>query len=687
MTSYQITPQAQPIWTMLAGIGTTSAQSVLLVNTSNTDYISLGTDQGLVPWDSTGNSGPPAGNITIMPPQSSIALTTQSNWYAATDATDSPILQVTPDANSWSASPLDIAQQIVDSGIALDIAEQIAATGVSLLGGPTLLYDIPSETISGTPGPVGSTVSYLNFPSGTTESQAIAQFNTACGRTMQIGKIFFDTNSYPTSINSQLQGYIDNGMQAILNYKPPFNPTTQAALTSIINSVNALKGHGLNVAMVLLWEEPQNTKNNLSAAQNIAMHIAYNSPVTGIFAQTGVPVWYDAAGSKFTEWASYAPVTPNTTQNYVQGVAVDAYADVFTTNNLTLATIEAVADNAGLPFGVLEVGVSADEKTIVTQAEFEAFFLGVVMGTMAARLSAGKVNGPVIYYNDTVTTSPNMLVPTNNNTPYRQAILTTYLPELFDTLTGSVNRETIGAGLNPVMIPLAPSPNAGYASVDGISYDAVINLIAGAGSTIPFAAITISWFNDDSDTALPVDQIIIDMPMGTNGTGGTVITGKGPQRGQFQSIQISNHDTVACSVQIQINLTSRSVMSDIWKWDVMASVAVPTYTLAGGSASFRKCLGVVEALSIPGNGSESVLMGMCPGNVFVRVNATGSGKVAFTLTPQPPLKWTTHSTLLNEDPSGEFEDEIILPTAPCMFTFTNTDSVAHTVDATIISLD
>ncbi len=262
-------------------------------------------------------------------------------------------------------------------------------------------------------------------------------------------------------------------------------------------------------------------------------------------------------------------------------------------------------------------------------------------------------------------------------------------------LSTAATTTTIGAGHTVTLAPLGAiaSPVAGYAMADGLSYDITVNLIAGSGSTVPFVQLLLAWFDSDSASAQSVARQAWLLPMGASGTIGTNIRGRGPQTGQYLKISAQNLDTVTCTIQVQVNSVSRTVADHRWLWDAAGSQNVPTYNLVPDGLGIANCLGAVQSFSVPANSSKSWLCGLYSGRAYVRFGSGASTPVIeVTLTPQPQSVFG--SVLLGEeltgqaDPDiGDFTGELILPRAPCLITFTNTDSSAHDVSAMITTLD
>src|ERR1700734_2633182 len=89
------------------------------------------------------------------------------------------------------SNPVPPASVLETQGI--EIATAIQQAGISLLGSPQLLYNNSTIQPAGTPGLVGATISNSWFPSGTTEAQAITDFNTYVGIDLgnQVERVYY----------------------------------------------------------------------------------------------------------------------------------------------------------------------------------------------------------------------------------------------------------------------------------------------------------------------------------------------------------------------------------------------------------------------------------------------------------------------------------------------------------------
>ena len=693
--------------TQIWGGGGDAGERVLFLNLSTQDTVQIGYQAGVqIP-----------NSIPISPGGSTQVQADTAVW--AFSLSGNPVsIAVSPAVEQYSLGPSQILATLNVAALAAGIAAAIAQSGIPLIAAPTLLYDNPiAPGPPGTPGAWGADV----YGGTGGETGTIQEFETVTGTTVKSNRMYFqDTGTVfasSTAFPDALLAAFNLGLICIVSFIPQFSGATgpnnlpspaqmQTDQTAMVNCLNSIIANGIPASRlrVTMRHEPENPSNNITPAQYLNL---YNGVASGGLTNYAAlhavcNVYHIALADEITGNLNvqYLPFTPTLASNFVDGFMADYYGSFYVAGKF-LPKYAGYADNAvpPLPFGIAELGSSTTATVILTAAQNAQFLLAeaiTIGGTtylgdpvnsveaiMAARLTSVspvkknlEVNWFANYGNpnapNAIRTSSDPRVP--------------MLQRLTKTLAGStLTAGTIGGGNQVKQTPISPSAVAGYATADGLSYDITINLIAGVGSTIPFAAAVLQWLNDDSLTAPAVAEQVWDMPMGASGTSGTVITGVGPQHGQFLKVLIKNHDTVACSVGIQLNSTSRPITRHNWYWDCFNSVAVPGFTLPQASSIFRNCVGRTNGLNVP-VGTTSVLFGLFSGNVYVRFNPGTSGKIQGTLTPQPPGPWGV-GALLNQTPVGEFTTSMVLPRSPCVIAFTNTDTVAHTVDSSIIISD
>jgi hypothetical protein len=243
-------------------------------------------------------------------------------------------------------------------------------------------------------GLVGATT--LQQGTSTRYQQAVA-FDTILGNgnpatyPVAVGaqEIFFQIGQYPTTVQSNMTGLQRAGCKFILCYKPAFNPVSPADKVSLGNSLAALKAAGVK-GVVVLWQEPDLPQWDLSAAQYAAMVRYYSATV-----RTYYPLAYDIAFNQgMAGQAAYYPG-----DQYVDIVAVDFYANEYIYDGNKIDTMESLADNAvpPKPLAVYEFGVRDNQSQTLSHAQVRTFF-HYLQNKMSARLSAGKTNGDVLWY-------------------------------------------------------------------------------------------------------------------------------------------------------------------------------------------------------------------------------------------------------------------------------------------------
>jgi len=632
------------------------------------------------------------------------------------------------------ASPAAVAETLIASGIAVAIAQSIAATGISLIAAPTLLYggQAPPPVNAGL---VGVTlIKYNGQATGGTPNPTLTQVKfaeTSWNNDQQrpMGQLVSKRYFGPPDANNPLgelpSGPPDSqncatiatsGAKLLVSLKPfpdtTGGYTTGPNATKCANSFTALKNCiafivsvATNGVEFTLWQEPNLHADNWGGTDDVsggvgyAKYVAFYGPAfktpNQAVNQTLVfdPVTSGAAGSINAYWhgGSYASL--------INKIVVDAYALDYTKASGNqgqrfvgeLNAALAIANGASLPFGFWEWGVTDGAATVPVNASqvpsgtpshlnFQFWNENYIIGTLQARLNGGLPNADCVWF----------VSGTGQNNPPSDSTGTVKaeIQQTFDQLTSAPSSAvTVGAGATVTFTPNSPSPNAGFASANFIGYDFTINLTTSVGSTNPFAWVSVSWFNNDDPNAQPVDEITFAMPMGASGTGGTVITGKGPMRGQLMSVQVHNLDTVVATAVLQVNGNSRTGTIDDWIWDSSNSVSVPGFTPSSGGGPFVNMVGEVSGASVPASGSVVRLFGMRPGEAFLRLSGEGAGHLQYVVTT-PPTGFMGTAAIINETPINEFESIVVLPRGPLLVTISNSDAgAAHNANVVLIHKD
>ncbi len=276
--------------------------------------------------------------------------------------------------------------------------------------------------------------------------------------------------------------------------------------------------------------------------------------------------------------------------------------------------------------------------------------------------------------------------------PYYQAIDTTFA-------SGSLGGTTLNATHTTTLVPISPSPVGNLAPLDTLSYELVLGLSAGAGSTNPWCTVIVEFFDFDVIGAnqVIVDQVNFACPMGTSGDpdGPAVTAIHGPARGGYMVLKIDNLDSVNGTLEyLQLAGVGRSYDRHTARWDVNANSSpnIPGYTLAQAAAASLQ-IGRVSGQTVVNGTPKSWLCGLFPGQAFLRIYSSGASTVNFVLQPQPTTTYGTENLINENTGTGSgLTDELLftiaLPRAPCMMTVTNGDTVNHAlVDFQLVAIE
>jgi hypothetical protein len=559
------------------------------------------------------------------------------------------------------------------------IGEALQSAGIPILSNPIQLYNTqPIGTPTGTPGQFGVTIAPGGpavYGTGTTQSQAVADWGALIGRTPTCRKIYMGAGAFPTQLDSTMQSCLDDNLVAVMCYKPSVSGSASDK-AAMLNSLSTLHGLGLNIHSVVLWQECNGHKDNLTSAQVESLYQYYGPSLrtAGYKLYISYLAWQEGLVSSTTYW-------PPAVGQTIDGVSVDFYADDWN-NGRNLDIFQTLADGAGIPLSLGEMGNQAS-GTNPTQQTVTAY-LQYITAFMQARSNAGKPNGPCMWYQGT---GVGAIVDPGD---YRIALLAA----LCDVLTITSN-PGLGAGSQLVLTPNQPSPVAGYAIANGMSYDIVVQAIAGPASTNPFVNVKLSWLNDDSLSAARVFQQIWSCPMSGSTHGGCITTGAGPQRARYLQVQLNNLDTDTAKVAIVLNSTGRQASRDDWRWDVSSAPAMPVYTGAAG-AQYGLSLGEFNGLNVNPGATVKRLMSLYSGAAQLRLfvnGAAGVRTVHATATLEPQSRFGSFNWLSQYLPqSANLGDNdvyfnLYLPRAPLLIAVLNNDANAITVSAEMVALE
>ena len=625
--------------------------------------------------------------------------------YAFTDSATPPVtVFVSPGTSQYTLGPQQIVDTLDVTALALAIGEAIAAGGVPLLASPQLLYSLPTTVTQPGGTLVGATIGANNYP-GTTQSQADAKFDGYVGRNMAVTaqKMYANEGQLASALPStDMTGAINDGAAVMLSAKPchtasgTYSDSTVCTngktclqeknnLTSILNNFLAAGLVAGTSFKVVLWQECNTTTSPFPTPTSYQHYVAYYGPAVRAL---GIPLVYNPAINVSEVWDGFTGYVGDAN---CDEIAVDLYASGYsfgftmdgTGRNDQGSYVALAANHSGgpVPIGIIEfndvAGGGAGDPT--NWPPLMTYLTGVFNNVV----NAGHPLGWLIFWmgNNAVGKPNNQIL---SSSDYKIPALQAF----YDTFSQAPSTTTVAAGATVTLLPISPFPTTKLAIADSLGYELTLGLVAGVGSTIPFATIIMDWYAAPNTNNNPIASQHWSCPMGTAGTAGTIIKGRGPQYGAYLRIRVANLDSVTCSLSLQLNSNGRPIARDDWQWDCSSSVSVPTYTLATGGADYGNQLGSVNALSIPANGSLSRLFGMFSGPVSVRFAGQAGGFMDYLLQPVPTQRFGTQN-LINEVPTSEFVfSPLYLPRGPVLVTMTNSDGAsAHNASVEITTYD
>lgn len=653
-------------------------QQTVITNTDDNNDIIVGSEQGIYSAQVSGAEGGTINDpdVTVIEAAGGF-LVVDGSWPVwglsvpvqnpdgSTDTTATVSIQA--GAVALAPGAITTATALITSGFALQmglaVEQALAAGGISLVATPSPLYNIAALT------PSPAILFGVNSPSwnavvaaGVTGMTAAEVFTT---------KIGGPNNGY---LASWSDAHVPVGVTIpVINFSPDVATTLSGANDA---RITAMFSGAPNGTMIEAYHEVNLKANGIDGptiqaldtyllgkihAVNATLKVGRGLATSPVRSGTDPTPWI-TPGMDFYTMDGYqsnsATETPDFVFNSASGVAGAGTLNAFQT---------AVP---GKPIGIMETGTP--------------FNMPNWLASMTAYAQNNQLNMVLPYFLSGVPQSQ----PWSNS-------FTAAMQSMSKAFQGSSGAPSIGAGATKAIAPLNPSPVAGYAIADSFSYDILVILTAGASSTNPWARVILNWYDNDATQgsgAIPVAQETWWLPMGVSTSNGTTIKGIGPQRGAFLQVKITNEDTVACTYQVKLNSTSRSVMRDDWRWDVNGSPAIPGFTLAPDGPAASNVIAGVQQRSVAAGGTLSYLCSLYAGDAYVRVETNATTQVvSASLNPVPDTAFNG-TKLFNElitgvtaSGPGDFTTELLLPRAPCLLTFGNSDTVAHNVFAIITS--
>jgi hypothetical protein len=224
---------------------------------------------------------------------------------------------------------------------------------------------------------------------------------------MTIQKCYFNEGTWPSSVPSDIAELSAAGCKFIMCFKPKRSPRTTTEGTKLQNTCNMFVNYQPTPIDfdVVLWQEPNSPNMGyFSSGSDYIAYVEYYQP----YVPSGLSVIYDSSGSaSASDQQSYFPGSA-----LVDKVYCDFYGDAYQTKrgrgiDDPLAAIQRVADDNGLPFGLGEWGFgSANNALTPTSTPSAKEFVGYINKVFTSRLSDGKTNGDVLYYDGTTSSTP-----------------------------------------------------------------------------------------------------------------------------------------------------------------------------------------------------------------------------------------------------------------------------------------
>jgi hypothetical protein len=287
------------------------------------------------------------------------------------------------------------------------------------------------------PARVGATFDLYPFePAIKTYPAAVADWNAKTGTTMNCWKLYFQESKFPTSLEPQMTLMIEQGIQALISFKPtPHIHTSQgqedtARLTEAVEMLSSARINGKKLlAEVCLWQEVGPKDMKPGQYKDLVAH--YGPIISNHF-----PLVFDAPGYQGQkEWEAYQP-----DDSLLDGYALDFYCGDFVNRHVRLDQFTPLAGHK--PVGVWEIGNTASDNFTPTPTDVKNF-MGHITQKLSDRLASGLPVGSLAWYNGPAgakQSGQNEIVGTH---PCQLAALDL---QLYRTLYAAVNGKSPAAG-------------------------------------------------------------------------------------------------------------------------------------------------------------------------------------------------------------------------------------------------
>lgn len=219
-----------------------------------------------------------------------------------------------------------------------------------------------------------------------------------------------------------------------------------------------------------------------------------------------------------------------------------------------------------------------------------------------------------------------------------------------------------------------------------LGYEILIVLSVPAGATVPFADIDLVWTDTGGSNTVAEEKWVLAAGSAAN----YIYTGTGPTKGNKLSFKITNLDpaqTLTATVTFLVN--SRIYRRD--RWVANTIVAVPTFTNGGGDPR-REILFDLDAVNVNAGITITRLLPVFHGDVLFYWDSLGVALANSnaSLAPVPTGTVGTAALWSGETANGVGQGQAVvlrLPRAPALFKYTNSGTVAVTLNARAIMLD
>jgi hypothetical protein len=695
-----------PFHLVYAGQGTG-----VIANRDTIDTVLLGPSEG-----SLFRSNP---EVSVLDPLTSVPIDGSQDIWAMVDNSQAipgddllAEVDVIATATGWAPSPASIATALISSDFAavqgLAIAKAIQQGGISLISDPVPIYVAPSNPGASGAGPVGATVATSTYPGSTSR---VASSNTFDGFMKQVWagafqKYYFNEGVWSgqrlTEMQAMLAAFpnafffvtVKPGRSPTGNYSntaqvtmAPSGATIAQELTNLSNFLTTINGLGFTPTNtdIGMWNEP-NTNGLNGLFTGVGFFANYYNEYAPTVRGAGYKCCYNPMLAN-GQIAGFYPGDANVDKIYVDYYSWDYFKTFGNPPQQRQATLTsaygdnpmALADNhlpSPIPFGIGETGIS-NGTSQPSNTDFINWWNTQIVAPMLARIGAGKVNAGIAWFD---LGQGNNLINVSTPAPQLAAMRNGYNVLSNLVVNPTINGTVLAPSSTTTLTPVNPSPSAGFASINEMSYSVVVRIQANAaGNTNSFIVVRLFWFETDDPHAQAVDTQFWICPIGGSAAGPITLTGHGPQTAAFLKVQLQNLDTVACTVNFSMTGESRVAASKHdWRWDAassnnIASGGAQGYTLPGG-AFHANSLGALHNGSLAAAATQQIITGLQAGQTWLHFTADNN-KVTASLTPVPPSSWGTAELWSGVGPIADAM--IAMPRSPAQLTVTNTDTVAH----------